>query len=50
MAVADIEAGSQKDTGYQKRQMFNNDGRNTEDQGGSRNARQRMIDRQNQNK
>lgn len=46
MAVADIEAGSQKDTGYQKRQMFNKDGRNTEDQGGSSNARQRMIDRQ----
>ena len=47
MAVADIEAGSQKDTGYQKRQMFNKDGRQTEDQGGSANARQRMIDRQN---
>ena len=47
MAVADIEAGSQKDTSYQKRQMFNKDGRNTEDQGGAANARQRMIDRQN---
>lgn len=47
MAVADIEAGSQKDTGYQKHQMFNKDGRNNADQGGSANARQRMIDRQN---
>ena len=47
MAVADIEAGSQKDTGYQKRQMFNKDGRQTEDQGGSAHARQRMINRQN---
>lgn len=48
MAVADIEAGSQKDTGYQKRQMFNKDGRNADGQSvSSMNARQRMIDRQN---
>lgn len=48
MAVADIEAGSQKDTGYQKRQMFNQDGRNAQDKGvSSMDARQRMIARQN---
>ena len=48
MAVADIEAGSEKDTGYQKRQMFNKDGRNAQTQGTSAmDARQRMIARQN---
>lgn len=47
MAVADIEAGAQKDTSYQKRQMFNKDGRKEDAMNDSSdNARQRMIDRQ----
>lgn len=52
MAVADIEATTRKDTGYQKRQMFNGDGRSDANEGeSSQNARQRMIDRQmNKNK
>lgn len=48
MAVGTIEAGTVKDTNYQKQQMFNKDGRNTaEPVEGSAAARQRMIDRRN---
>lgn len=51
-AVADVKNGSKKDTAYQVKQMFNQDGRrrNPADDGdSSAKARQRMIDRQ-QNK
>jgi len=46
-AIADVNARSQKDTDYQKRQMFNKDSRKDESDGSSSaDARQRMIDRQ----
>ena len=46
-AIADVNARSQKDTDYQKRQMFNKDSRPAESDGqSSSDARQRMIDRQ----
>lgn len=46
-AIADVNARSQKDTDFQKRQMFNKDSRPVESDGqSSGDARQRMIDRQ----
>lgn len=51
-AVADVNARSRKDTSYQIKQMFNQDGRHpasADDGDSSIKARQRMIDRQ-QNK
>lgn len=46
-AVADVKARTQKDTAFQKRQMFNKDSRIVESDGcSSSDARQRMIDRQ----
>lgn len=45
-AVADVNARSRKDIGYQKRQMFNQDSRNIPARADSADAaRQRMIDR-----
>jgi len=47
LAAAEIEAQSEKDTAYQKRQMFNKDSGAAEEAGTSAaDARQRMIDRQ----
>ena len=48
-AVADIQSTSEKDTNFQKNQMFNNDSAEEVDENSSGAARQRMIDRQ-QNK
>ena len=51
-AVADVTSRNRKDTSYQIKQMFNQDGRQTvsaDDGDSSIKARQRMIDRQ-QNK
>lgn len=50
-AVADVSARNRKDTGYQVRQMFNQDSRNPaiDDGDSSIKARQRMMERQ-QNK
>lgn len=52
LAVEDMEAHTVKDTNYQKRQMFNGDGRSTvENSSSSEVHRQRMIERQmNKNK
>lgn len=51
MAVSEAEAASVKDTNYQKRQMFNGDGREPAEKGdSSENARQRMLDRRNNKK
>lgn len=51
MAVAEAEAKSVKDTGYQKRQMFNGDGvAPAANSDTSDDARQRMIDRRNNKK
>lgn len=52
-AVADVNARNRKDTAYQVKQMFNNDGRSAnpaDDGDSSAKARQRMIDRQQKKK
>ena len=47
MAVSDVNASSTKDTGYQKRQMFNGDGKRNDakDENSASAARERMIAR-----
>ena len=52
LACEEVKANSKKDTSYQKKQMFNNDGRNAKKAtvGSANAARQRMIDRQHKNK
>lgn len=49
MAVSDVNAKSEKDTGYQKRQMFNGDGKRNDakDENSANAARERMIARRN---
>ena len=51
MAVSDVNAKSEKDTGYQKRQMFNGDGKRADakDETSAQAARERMIARRNNN-
>jgi len=51
MAVSDVTARSEKDTGYQKRQMFNGDGKRNDakDENSAKAARERMIARRNNN-
>ena len=51
MAVSDVNAKSEKDTGYQKRQMFNGDGKRNDakDENSASAARERMIARRNNN-
>lgn len=46
LAYEEVKANSKKGTTYQKKQMFNSDGRTAKKASGASAARQRMIDRQ----